>query len=220
MSSNSGLTPELSRRGYRCAKRAFDIVGATAAITLLAIPAAALCVAICVKSPGASPIYSQWRLGRIKKDGSYRFFKMYKFRSMVPNADEQLAGLQEHNEADGPLFKIKEDPRIIPGIGQFIRRHSIDELMQLVNVLKGDMTLIGPRPPLPSEVTQYDQRALRRLTVKPGCSGPWQVSGRSDSTFGEMVAIDLDYIEHRSAGRDVALIFGTVCTIIRGGGAY
>lgn len=218
--ANSGLKPDLSRRGYRFVKRAFDIVASSAAIAVLLVPGLILSVAIYVKSPGASPLYSQLRVGRLRKDGSYGLFRMWKFRSMVPNADEMLADLRDRNEADGPLFKIKDDPRIVPGIGAFIRRHSIDELAQLLNVFKGDMSLIGPRPGLPAEVVQYGARDKRRLTVKPGCGGAWQVGSRSDSTFEEMVDLDLDYIEHSSVSYDLALILGTVRTMIGGGGAY
>ena len=215
----SNLRPLLDRKGYRFVKRVFDVAASGVAIALLAIPSAVLCAAIVVKSPGASPIYSQKRVGRLNKDGSYRFFNMYKFRSMVPNAHDMLADLQEANEADGPMFKIKDDPRIIPGIGGFIRKHSIDELPQLVNVFKGDMSLIGPRPGLPKEVQSYSARATKRLRVKPGCGGPWQVSGRSNVGFDEMVDLDLDYIERRSVGQDFRFIFGTIKTMFSGKGA-
>jgi lipopolysaccharide/colanic/teichoic acid biosynthesis glycosyltransferase len=219
-SRNSGVRPNLSRYGYRFVKRAFDIVASGCAIVLLAIPSAVLCAVICIKSPGASPIYSQIRVGRVRKDGGFRTFKMYKFRSMVPDADKRLSDLCDKNEADGPLFKIKDDPRIIPGVGTFIRRHSIDELGQLLNVLKGDMTLIGPRPGLPREAVQYDERAMQRLTVKPGCGGAWQAGDRSDATFDEMIGMDLMYVKHCSVKYDLQLIFGTLRAMIVGGGAY
>lgn len=216
--ANSGLKPDLSRRGYRFVKRVFDIVASSAAIAVLLVPGVILSIVIYVRSPGASPLYSQLRVGRLRKDGTYKLFRMWKFRSMVPNADEMLADLRDRNEADGPLFKIKDDPRIVPGIGAFIRRHSIDELAQLLNVLTGDMSLIGPRPALPAEVVQYDERARRRLTVKPGCGGAWQVGSRSDSTFEEMIDLDLDYTDRASVAHDLKLVFGTVLTMIRGGG--
>lgn len=216
---DSGVRPELSRRGYRFVKRAFDLVASGAAVALLLIPGAALCAVICAKSPGAGPLYSQWRIGRVRADGTYRPFRMWKFRSMVPNADEMLAGLQGSNEASGPMFKMRDDPRVIPGVGRFIRKHSIDELPQLVNVFKGDMSLIGPRPGLPREVALYDGRAVRRLTVKPGCGGAWQTSGRSDVGFERMVELDLDYIENRSVGQDLRLIFDTVRAMLSGKGA-
>ena len=217
---DSGMRPDLSRRGYRFVKRVFDVLVSGVALALLLVPGAVFCVVICAKSPGASPLYSQVRVGRVRKDGSYRLFRMWKFRSMVPDADERLEELRELNEADGPLFKIKDDPRVIPGVGSFIRKHSIDELPQFINVFKGDMSLIGPRPGLPREVALYDERAVRRLTVKPGCGGAWQVGKRSDSTFGEMVAADLDYLDGRGVRRDLELILGTLREMLTGGGAY
>lgn len=122
---DSGMRPDLSRRGYRFVKRVFDVLVSGVALALLLVPGAVLCVVICAKSPGASPLYSQVRVGRVRKDGSYRLFRMWKFRSMVPDADERLEELRELNEADGPLFKIKDDPRVIPGVGAFIRKHSM-----------------------------------------------------------------------------------------------
>ncbi|HIY84256.1 MAG TPA: sugar transferase [Candidatus Rubneribacter avistercoris] len=216
---DSGVRPELSRRGYRFVKRAFDLVASGAAVALLLIPGAALCAVICAKSPGAGPLYSQWRIGRVRADGTYRPFRMWKFRSMVPNADEMLADLQGSNEADGPLFKIKEDPRVVPGVGAFIRKHSIDELPQLLNVLAGQMSLIGPRPGLPREVVQYDERAKRRLAVKPGCGGAWQVSGRSDIGFEQMVDLDLDYMHSRGIAKDLDLVVRTLGAMRSGKGA-
>lgn len=218
--ADSGVRPDLSRHGYRFVKRAFDIVASGTAIVLLLVPGAVLSAVICAKSPGAGPLYSQVRVGRLRKDGAFRLFRMWKFRSMVPHADEMLAELRDRNEADGPLFKIKDDPRIIPGVGQFIRKHSIDELPQLLNVFVGQMSLIGPRPALPSEVMQYDGRAMRRLVVKPGCGGAWQAGERSDSTFEGMVEADLDYIEASSFRHDLALIFGTLRSMLDGKGAY
>lgn len=216
---NSGVEPLYTRHGYRTAKRVFDICATGAAIVVLAIPSAVLCAVICIKSPGASPIYSQWRIGRVNKDGSFRAFKMLKFRSMCPNADDMLKDLQAQNEASGPMFKIKEDPRVIPGVGTFIRKHSIDELPQLINVFVGDMSLIGPRPGLPREVALYDERAMKRLQVKPGCGGPWQVSGRSDVGFEAMVTLDLAYIENRSIGQDIRFVLKTIMAMLSGEGA-
>ena len=218
--ADSGVLPDLSRHGHRFVKRAFDIVASGFAIALLLVPGIVLSVVICIKSPGAGPLYSQVRVGRLRRDGTFRLFRMLKFRSMVPHADQMLAELKERNEADGPLFKIKDDPRIIPGVGKFIRRHSIDELPQLLNVFAGQMSLIGPRPALPSEVMQYDGRAMRRLAVKPGCGGAWQAGERSDSTFEGMVDADLDYIETSSFQHDLALVFGTLRSMLDGKGAY
>lgn len=217
---DSGVRPELSRRGYRFVKRAFDIAASGAAIAVLLVPSAVLCAVIFLKSPGASPLYGQVRVGRLRKDGTYRLFRMWKFRSMVPHADQLLAELKDRNEADGPLFKIKDDPRIIPGVGSFIRKHSIDELPQLINVFLGDMSLVGPRPALPVEVVQYDACAKQRLRVKCGCGGPWQVGNRSDSTFDEMVALDVEYVQKRSVGYDLSLILNTAKAMVAGEGAY
>lgn len=141
-SKNSGLRPNMSRYAYRFVKRAFDIVLSLVTLIVCLLPGLVLCAAILIKSPGVSPLYSQQRIGRLRKDGSFRTFKMWKLRSMVPNADQLLEKYQDLNEADGPLFKIKEDPRVIPGIGSFIRRHSIDEFSQLINVLKGDIAAV------------------------------------------------------------------------------
>lgn len=218
--ADSGVRPLLDRHGYRAAKRAFDIVASGAAVAVLLVPGLVLSAAICVRSPGASPLYSQLRVGRVRKDGTYRLFRMWKFRSMVPHADEMLKELQDRNEADGPLFKIKDDPRVIPGIGTFMRKHSLDELPQLLNVFVGQMSLIGPRPALPKEIIQYDGRAMLRLRVKPGCGGAWQAGERSDSTFDGMVDADLEYIEKNSIGYDLKLVFGTVRSMLDGKGAY
>ena len=214
---NSGVKPDLSRRAYRACKRTFDLVASGTALVVLLVPGIVLSAVICIKSPGAGPLYSQLRVGRLKKDGTYRLFRMWKFRSMVPHADEMLGDLAERNEADGPLFKIKDDPRIIPGVGRFIRRHSIDELPQLVNVFVGDMSLIGPRPALPREVAMYDERAKATLRVKPGCGGVWQASSRSDSSFAEKVDMDLEYVGKCSAGFDFRLILSTIKQMFTGG---
>ena len=205
------------RWGYRFVKRAFDIAFSLVAIAVLLIPSIVLCAAIRLESPG-NPLYSQKRVGRIGRDGQIRTFDMYKFRSMHKDADERLAELADLNEADGPLFKIKDDPRVTR-IGEFIRKHSIDELPQFLNCLMGQLSCVGPRPPLPSEVAQYDERAMRRLSVKPGLTGYWQVRGRSDTTFDDMVDMDLAYIEERSFSTDLRVIAKTVITMFDGKGA-
>ena len=209
--------PAEGRLGYRFVKRAFDIAFSLCAIAVLLVPSIILCVAIRLESPGC-PIYSQKRVGRIGRSGEVRTFDMYKFRSMHKDADERLSELQELNEADGPLFKIKDDPRVTR-IGKFIRKHSIDELPQFLNCLMGQLSCVGPRPPLPSEVTQYDERAMRRLSVKPGLTGYWQVRGRSDTGFDDMVAMDLAYIEERSFLVDLKVIAKTVAAMFNGKGA-
>lgn len=218
--ANSGIRPMEGRLAYRFIKRVFDIVASGLAILVLLIPSLILSVVICVKSPGAGPLYAQTRVGRVHTDGSFTLFRMYKFRSMVPHADKMVADLKHKNDADGPLFKMKNDPRIIPGVGTWIRKHSIDELPQLINVFIGNMSLIGPRPALPNEVVKYDERAMKRLAVKSGCGGAWQAGERSDSTFGAMVSLDLNYIKHCSIGYDLQLVLGTVKSMIVGDGAY
>ena len=202
---------------YRFVKRIFDIVFSLCAITILLVPSIFLCIAIRIESPG-NPLYSQKRVGRIGRNGEVCTFDMYKFRSMHKDADERLAELQELNEADGPLFKIKDDPRVTR-IGRFIRKHSIDELPQFLNCLAGQLSCVGPRPPLPSEVAQYDERAMQRLSVKPGLTGYWQVWGRSDTGFDDMVAMDLAHIEERSFATDLRVIVETTSVMMSGKGA-
>ena len=159
-------------------------------------------------------IFSQKRVGRNGKP-----FTMYKFRSMCVDAEEQLTELLDKNEIKGAMFKIKEDPRITE-FGKFIRRTSLDELPQLINVIKGDMSLIGPRPPLQREVAEYTQYDMQRLLVKPGCSGVWQVSGRNDVHFDEMVVFDIEYIKTRSTRNDLSLIIKTIKVMFKSSGAY
>lgn len=218
--ANSHVKPMLGRYGYRAVKRTFDIVASGAGIVVLFIPSVVLSAAICIKSPGAGPLYAQTRVGRVHKDGTYKLFKMWKFRSMMPHADDMLKDLQDRNVADGPLFKIKDDPRIIPGVGKWIRKHSIDELPQLLNVFIGDMSLVGPRPALPKEVLQYDSRARQRLSVKAGCGGAWQAGERSDSSFEEMISLDEVYIQNCSVSYDLQLIWATLKAMLVGDGAY
>ena len=200
--------------GYRFAKRAFDLAFSSAVIAVGFLPAVVLSAAIVIDSPGASPIYSQTRLGRDEKP-----FKMYKFRSMVPDADELLPELADKNEASGPLFKMKDDPRVTR-VGRFIRKHSIDEMPQFLNVFLGQLSCVGPRPPLPQEVAEYTERDRKRLTVKPGLSGYWQIRGRSDLSFDDMVSLDLDYIHDASVLTDLKVIGKTVTIMVKGDGAY
>lgn len=213
----TSVRPELGRRGYRVAKRAFDVVFSGAVIAVAAVPSALLCLAIRLESPG-NPIYSQIRMGRLDRDGTLHPFRMYKFRSMYADADERLAELLDKNEVEGAMFKMKDDPRVTP-IGRFIRRHSIDEFPQFVNVFLGQMSVVGPRPPLPREIPEYEERDFQRLAVKPGLTGPWQVSGRSDLSFSDMVGLDLEYIEKRSFLYDLGLIAKTARVVFTGEGA-
>ncbi len=206
-----------SRLGYRVVKRAFDIAFSACVIAVALVPSALLCLAIRLETPGC-PIYGQKRVGRIGPDGRPREFTMWKFRSMVKGADGMLDQLLERNEVEGPMFKMADDPRVTR-IGRFIRRHSIDEFPQFVNVLLGQMSVVGPRPPLPREVEQYDAWAMQRLAVKPGLTGPWQVGGRSDVDFDDMVRLDLGYIARRGVRTDLVLIAQTVAVLFTGKGA-
>ena len=206
-----------SRLGYRVVKRLFDIVFSLVVILVALIPSVLLCVAIRLESPGW-PLYGQRRVGRIGPDGKPREFTMWKFRSMVKDADKQLDKLLDKNEVEGPMFKMADDPRVTR-IGHFIRKHSIDEFPQFVNVLLGQMSVVGPRPPLPREVEQYDEWAMQRLAVKPGLTGPWQVGGRSNLDFDDMVRLDLGYIARRGVRTDLVLILQTVAVVFSGKGA-
>jgi exopolysaccharide biosynthesis polyprenyl glycosylphosphotransferase len=194
-------------------KRAIDVGFSLVSLTLTAPVLALTALAIRLEGPG--PIFfRQTRVGRHGRD-----FTFFKFRSMVPGAEEVLPDLQAHNEAEGPIFKMRADPRVTR-VGRWIRRLSIDELPQLLNVLRGDMSLVGPRPPLPSEVASYQPWHRRRLDVAPGMTGLWQVSGRSKLTFDEMVMLDLYYAENWSLMLDLRILLRTVPTVLLGTGAY
>lgn len=200
-------------KGYLAAKRCFDVVMSLLALILLSPLFLVLAVIIFVDDPHGSPIFSQIRVG---KDG--RLFRFYKFRSMIVNAEDLLEKLQDQNEMEGPAFKIKDDPRITR-VGKFIRRTSLDELPQLVNVLKGELSLVGPRPPLPREVEQYTPRQMKRLTVKPGLTCYWQTQPHRNSlSFDQWLALDLQYINERSALVDLKILFATVKVVFHGDG--
>lgn len=202
------------RYGYRFVKRGFDILASLMGLILLSPLFLIVAIAIKVDDPRGKVFYSQIRLGR-----GERPFKMFKFRSMFVDADKKLADLLKYNEVDGAMFKMKEDPRVTR-IGHFIRKYSIDELPQLINVLKGDMSLVGPRPPLEREVANYSEYAKQRLYVKPGCTGLWQVSGRNSVGFDEMVELDLQYIEKSSFWFDLKIMLLTVKIMIWPNSAY
>lgn len=202
------------RYAYYSIQRLFDIVASSIALILLAIPFLIVAILIKRNDPQGPVFYSQIRLGKHQRP-----FKMYKFRSMVVDADKKLADLLKYNEVDGAMFKMKEDPRVTR-IGHFIRKYSIDELPQLINVFKGDMTLVGPRPPLECEVASYSEYAKQRLFVKPGCTGLWQVTGRNSVGFDEMVELDLQYIEKSSFWFDLKIMFMTVRIMIWPNSAY
>lgn len=204
-----------SRLAYRAVKRAFDIVFSGAALAAIAIPSLILAAAIRLESEG-SPFYSQIRVGRTRPDGSLTTFRMWKFRSMYKNADERLAELKDQNEIAGAMFKMKNDPRVTK-IGKFIRKHSIDEFPQFLNVFLGQMSVVGPRPPLPNEVAEYTEYDLQRLAVKPGITGWWQVTDRNDTDFDGMVRRDLEYIAKRGVAIDLKIVALTVVEMITGG---
>ena len=206
-----------SRLAYRAVKRAFDIVFSGAVLVVIAIPSLVLAAAIRLESEG-SPFYSQIRVGQTRRDGSLSTFRMWKFRSMYRNADERLAELKEQNEIAGAMFKMRDDPRVTK-IGRFIRKHSIDEFPQFLNVFLGQMSVVGPRPPLPNEVAEYTEYDLQRLSVKPGITGWWQVTERNSTGFDGMVRRDLEYIAKQGVFFDLKIILLTVIEVVSGNGA-
>src|SRR5690606_1215577 len=181
-------------------KRLFDTIAALLGLALVSPLLLATAIAIKLEDPRGPVLYSQIRSG---KNG--RPFKMYKFRSMVRDADRLLEQIADRNDASGAMFKMKNDPRVTR-VGRWIRRTSIDELPQFWNVVRGEMSLVGPRPPLPREVAAYREYDLQRLSVVPGCTGLWQISGRNSVGFEEMVELDLQYIRKRSLWLDVVII--------------
>lgn len=188
--------------GYLFIKRFIDVVASTFGLLLLS--PLLLVVSLLIKLDSKGPIFfSQERIGFKGKP-----FNMYKFRSMVVNAEEIKEKLSEQNEMSGPMFKMKNDPRITK-IGKFIRKTSIDELPQLINVLKGEMTLVGPRPSLPKEVAQFEPWMMERLTVKPGLTCYWQVMGRNSIEFEDWMKLDVKYVHERCLSLDIKLIFKT-----------
>lgn len=206
-----------SRLAYRIVKRTFDIVFSGAVLIVIAIPSLVLAVAIRMESEGNS-FYSQIRVGQTRPDGSLSTFRMWKFRSMYRDADERLAELKGQNEIAGAMFKMKDDPRVTR-IGRFIRKHSIDEFPQFLNVFLGQMSVVGPRPPLPNEVAEYTEYDLQRLAVKPGITGWWQVTDRNLTGFDGMVQRDLEYIAKRNVITDLKIVLLTVVEVITGSGA-
>jgi lipopolysaccharide/colanic/teichoic acid biosynthesis glycosyltransferase len=209
------LTQEVDASGgWLAAKRAFDLVVGTLSL-LLALPMlVVLVLAILVESPGASPIFRQRRLG---KHGET--FWMLKLRTMVPDAERRRAEVEHLNEAKPPLFKARRDPRVTR-VGRFLRATSFDELPQLVNVVLGSMSLVGPRPRLPYEFDLSDPVQSRRFCVKPGLAGLWQVSGRATLNFDEALALDLEYVDNWTFWWDLGLILQTFLVVIGRQGAY
>jgi len=211
------LTPRDRSAGIgtfnRAFKRAVDVVVGTLLLIVSSPVMAIAALAIRLESPGA-PIFSQPRAGLNGKP-----FKVYKLRSMYKDADKDKHKLADLNEAEGPMFKIKDDPRQTR-VGRVLRKLSIDELPQFWNVLKGDMSVVGPRPALMNEVAEYDDWHSERLRVKPGITGLWQISGRSELTFDEMVLLDVYYIENWSPTLDFKIMLRTVPHVLSGRGAY
>ncbi|MEK0384859.1 sugar transferase [Lacticaseibacillus paracasei] len=203
------LTP-----GYIFTKRCFDFIASLTGIAFLSGLFVIIALLIKLDDPHGKVFYSQTRLG---KDGQK--FEMWKFRSMISGADKMVDQLIQKNDVEGAMFKIKDDPRVTR-VGRFIRKYSLDELPQLYNVLRGDMSLVGPRPPLPREVatcTNYDRQ---RLLVIPGVTGLWQVSGRNELSFSEMVTLDISYINHACISQDLKILLKTVLVVIHPSGAY
>jgi lipopolysaccharide/colanic/teichoic acid biosynthesis glycosyltransferase len=203
----------IGARLYETAKRLLDIAGASAG--LLIVSPLLLAVAVAVKSDSPGPIFfRQVRLGRNGKP-----FTFLKFRSMQVDANRLQVALMRRNEVTGPVFKIKSDPRITR-VGKIIRRYSLDELPQLWHVLVGQMTLVGPRPPLPNEVARYEAWQTERLAVKPGLTCTWQVSGRSDIPFEQWVQMDIEYVRRRNLLLDLKLLALTLPAVVTARGAY
>lgn len=200
-------------RNYRIAKRTMDVVLCTAGLLLLLPFFAAVAVAIKLDSRG--PVFfRQVRVGR-----AHRPFYCLKFRSMTADAEKRRDDIAHLNEVDGPVFKIRNDPRVTR-VGAWIRKISIDELPQLVNVLKGEMSLVGPRPPIPAEVEKYEDWMHRRLSVTPGITCVWQISGRSNISFEQWMRMDLDYVDTCSIRKDISILLRTIPAVLFGRGAY
>jgi exopolysaccharide biosynthesis polyprenyl glycosylphosphotransferase len=200
-------------RGKRFVKRAFDLVVGT--LTFLVGSPLWILIALSIKFESQGGVfYKQTRIGRAGKP-----FQMYKFRSMTADADQLRDQLAAANEASGPLFKMRDDPRITR-VGRWLRKFSLDEFPQLINVMRGEMSLVGPRPPLPEETGQYSDYHWRRMEVMPGMTGLWQVSGRSSLTFAEMIRLDLFYIENWSVGFDMGIMLRTIPAVMFARGSY
>ena len=200
-------------RLYWIGRRTQDVILSSLALVVLSPVMLATAIAIVVDDPSAGPVFSQERIGRNGKP-----FKFYKFRSMYRDAEERKKELESQNEMNGFMFKMKDDPRITK-VGKFIRKTSIDELPQFYNVLKGDMSLVGTRPPTVDEFRQYESHQKRRLSAKPGITGLWQVSGRNEiKDFEDVVKLDVQYIDNWSIGLDIKIILKTIKVVFEKGG--
>lgn len=202
-----------SRTAYCLFKRLFDIIFSVIGLILLSPLLLVVSIIIKIDSPGPV-LFKQNRVG----DGG-KIFMMYKFRSMCTDAEIQLDNLKKQNQKDGPVFKIFNDPRVTR-FGRIIRRTSIDELPQLMNILKGDMSFVGPRPPIPYEVSQYNDYQLQRISVKPGLTCYWQISGRSNLSFDDWIELDIKYIHERGFWTDIKILLRTIPAVLRREGAY
>lgn len=203
-----------AKAGYDRIKRVLDTALALMALIVLLPALLIVCAVIVIDDPHGGPIYVSERIGQ-----NGRPFRFYKFRSMYVGAEERLAELMQSNEADGPAFKMRDDPRMTR-VGRVLRKYSIDELPQLLNVIKGDMSLVGPRPPLPREVAQYTPRQAQRLSIRPGLTCIWQTQPqRNRMSFDEWIELDIEYIYKRGFWLDCALIFRTIRVMVTGEGA-
>lgn len=203
---------DLHKPIYEFFKRILDVI--CSVVALIVLSPVFLVTALAVRSDGGPAFYKQTRVGK-----NNTHFEMYKFRSMCKNAENLQDDLMKYNEMDGPVFKIKGDPRITK-VGKFIRKYSIDELPQLLNIVKGDMSIVGPRPPLVREVEQYNSYQMQRLLVTPGLTCFLQAYGRSDLSFDDWMDMDMKYIKRRNIFLDIKLIVKTVFAVIFKRGAY
>ena len=210
---DAAATDVIEPFGYAATKRVFDLIVGTI-ILLLLVPVIPM-VALMIRLDSAGSVF--YRQDRVGRGG--RLFKFYKFRSMRADSDRLRADLETRNEVTGPVFKMKNDPRIT-SVGQFLRRSSLDEIPQIFNVLKGDMSIVGPRPALPGEVARYEAWHRRRLDVKPGITCLWQVAGRGQVGFDEWMRLDVEYLSHRSLRTDVTIFLKTIPAVIARRGAY
>jgi lipopolysaccharide/colanic/teichoic acid biosynthesis glycosyltransferase len=214
--AGAAVPPDVTRQdalAYVLGKRCFDLaVGFL--VFVLVIPIVPL-IALMIKLDSPGPVF--YRQDRIGRGG--RPFRFYKFRSMYREADRRLAELQPRNEQEGPVFKMKTDPRITP-VGQFLRRSSMDEIPQIINVLRGEMSMVGPRPPLPVEVARYQPWHRRRLDVKPGITCLWQIAGRSQIGFDEWMRLDMEYLRTRCLRADLTIFAKTLPAVMARRGAY
>lgn len=206
------LTKYRDTLSYLIVKRLFDLILSSIALIVLAPFLLIIALIIYIDDPNGSPIFVQTRIGKNGKP-----FRFLKFRSMVVDAEARLRELQDKNEMDGPVFKIRNDPRVTR-FGRFIRRTSIDELPQLINIIKGEMSIVGPRPPLPNEVKRYGSYEMQRLLVKPGLTCYWQTRGRNAIGFSEWMELDMMYVFKHNLWIDIGLVFQTIWVVLKGKG--